>query len=169
MHMIRKTGSIYAAETAVIAGDVTFGEGCNVWHHCVIRGDVAPIRIGRRVNVQDGGLLHCKGGVTLEIADDVAIGHYGVVHCKRVGPRTLIGTRATVLDDCEIGADCLIAAGALLPPGMIVPDGSVVMGLPAKVVRPIRDDERTYIRYVIETYLTLARRHHEGDFPPYAG
>lgn len=167
MHRIRRVGSIAVAESAVIVGNVTFGEDCNVWHHCVIRGDVAPIRLGRRVNIQDGALLHCKQDVPLEIADDVAIAHHAVVHCRRVGPRTLIGTRATVLDDCEIGSDCLIAAGALLTPRTIVPDGSVVMGLPGRIVRPIRDEERAYVRYVVDRYLDLTRRHLAGEFAAY--
>lgn len=166
-HAIRRVGSIYAATSAVIVGDVTFGADCNVWHHCVIRGDVAPIRLGDRVNIQDGSLLHCKGGVPLEIADDVAVGHHAVVHCTRVGTRTLIGTRATILDDCEIGDDCLIAAGALLTPRTVIPDGSVVMGTPGRVVRPIRPEERDYIRYVIEVYQDLSRRHANGEFEPY--
>jgi carbonic anhydrase/acetyltransferase-like protein (isoleucine patch superfamily) len=73
-----------------------------------------------------------------------------------------------VLDDCEVGEDCLIAAGALLPPGTMVPSGSVVMGMPGKVVREIRDQERAYIRRVIDGYVALARRHADGEFPPVA-
>jgi gamma-carbonic anhydrase len=166
MHRIRKTGQIFLAESAIIQGDVTLGEDANVWHQCILRGDVAPIRVGKRVNIQDGALLHCKNDVTLEIADDVAIAHYAIVHCRRVGSRTLIGTRATVLDDCEIGEDCIVAAGAVVPPKTVVPDGSVVMGVPGRVVRPIRPDERDYLRYVVERYLELARRHAAGEFPP---
>lgn len=166
IHNMRQIGSVFVANSAVIVGDVELGDGCNVWHHCVIRGDVAPIRVGRRVNIQDGSLLHCNNLVTLEIADDVAVGHQAVVHCKRVGARTLVGTRATVLDDCEIGEDCLIAAGALVPPRTIVPDGSVVMGVPGKVIRPIRSAEREYVRYVVERYQDLAREHAAGKFPP---
>lgn len=168
MHEILRVGSIWAARTAVIVGDVTLGADCNVWHHCTLRGDVAPIRLGARVNVQDGSVLHCNLGVPLEIADDVAIGHMAVVHCKRVGTRTLIGTRATVLDDCEVGDDCLIAAGALVAPGTIVPAGSVVMGMPGKVVRPIRDAEREYIRRVVSGYIELAKRHAAGEYAAYA-
>lgn len=166
MHHIRQIGSVYIAESAIIVGDVCLGDDCNVWHHCVLRGDVAPIRVGRRSNIQDGALLHCKHDVTLDIGEDVAIAHHAIVHCTRVGARTLIGTRATVLDDCEIGEDCIIAAGALVPPRTIVPDGSVVMGMPGKVVRPIRPAERNYVRYVVERYLELSRRHVAGEFPP---
>jgi len=167
MHHIRQIGSVFIAESAIVIGDVQFGEDSNVWHYCVIRGDVAPIRLGRRVNIQDGSLLHCKHGVALEIADDVAIGHHAVVHCKRVGSRSLIATRATLLDDCEVGDDCIIAAGAVVPPRTIVPDGSVVMGVPGKVVRPIKPDEREYVRYVVNGYVQLSRRHAAGEFAPY--
>jgi carbonic anhydrase/acetyltransferase-like protein (isoleucine patch superfamily) len=169
MHTISRIGSYYAARTAVICGDVRLGTDCNIWHHTVIRGDVAPIRLGDRVNVQDGSVLHCKLNVPLEIASEVVIGHLACVHCTRVGSRTLIGTRATVLDDCVVGEDCLIAAGALLPPGMVVPDGSVVMGMPGKIVRPIRDEERAYIRRVIDGYVKLAQRHEAGDFKSHLG
>lgn len=167
LHRVRRIGHIWAAETAVIVGDVVLGADCNVWHQCVIRGDVAPIRVGERVNVQDGAILHCKHNVTLEIASDVAIAHQALVHCTRVGTRTLIGSRATLLDDCEIGDDCLIAAGAVLAPGTKVPSGSVVMGMPGKVVREIRDSERTYIQRVLQTYLDLSRRHEKEEFVAY--
>lgn len=169
MYAISRIGSIYAARTAVIVGDVALGIDCNIWHHAVVRGDVAAIRLGARVNVQDGAVLHCQLGVPLQIGDDVAIGHLAVVHGKSVGARTLVGTRATVLDDCEIGEDCLIAAGSLLPPGTVVPSGSLVVGTPAKVVRETRDEDRAYIRRVVETYLDLARRHAAGEFPFYNG
>jgi carbonic anhydrase/acetyltransferase-like protein (isoleucine patch superfamily) len=166
MYSIRQVGSVFVAESAIIVGDVTLGDDCNIWHYCVVRGDVAPIHVGKRVNIQDGALLHCKHEVTLEIADDVAIAHQAIVHCKRVGSRTLIGTRATVLDDCEIGEDCIIAAGAVVPPRTVVPDGSVVMGVPGKVVRPIKPEEREYVRYIVDCYLDLSRRHVAGEFPP---
>ncbi|MGQ9649927.1 MAG: gamma carbonic anhydrase family protein [Phycisphaerae bacterium] len=167
LHEIEQIGQVYVARSAIIVGDVTLGEGCNIWHHVVLRGDVAPIRLGKRVNVQDGSVLHCAHDVPLEIADDVAIGHLACVHCKRVGPHTLIATRATVLDDCEIGADCLIGAAAVVPPGTIIPDGSVALGIPAKVIRPIKDRDREYLLRVLTYYQDLARRHAEGEFKPF--
>jgi carbonic anhydrase/acetyltransferase-like protein (isoleucine patch superfamily) len=169
VHRMRRLGEFYAAESAVLVGEVRIGRDSSIWHHCVVRGDVAPIGLGERVNVQDGSVLHCRLGVPLEIGDEVVIGHQAVVHCRRVGPRSLIGIRATVLDDAEVGEDCLIAAGALLPPGTVVPDGSVVMGMPGKVVRPIREEERAYIRRVWSGYLELARRHAAGEFKPLEG
>jgi carbonic anhydrase/acetyltransferase-like protein (isoleucine patch superfamily) len=164
LHVIERIGRVYVACSAVIVGDVTLGDDCNIWHHAVLRGDVAPIRLGKRVNVQDGSVLHCNHEVPLEIADDVAIGHLACVHCRRVGPNTLIATRATVLDDSEIGQDCLIGAGAVVPPGTVIPDGSVTLGMPAKIIRPISDKDREYIRRIVSYYVDLARRHAEGEF-----
>ncbi len=166
MNGMRRIGSFYAAETAVILGDVTVGQDSSIWHGCVLRGDVAPIRVGARTNVQDGSVLHCKRGVILEVGDEVVIGHLAVVHCRRIGPRTLIGIRAAVLDDAEVGEDSIVAAGALVTPGTVVPPGSVVMGSPAKVARAIRPEERAYIRRVIDGYVDLARRHATGEFKP---
>jgi carbonic anhydrase/acetyltransferase-like protein (isoleucine patch superfamily) len=158
---------VYVADSAVIVGDVTIGPDSSIWPHTAIRGDVAPIRIGQRVNVQDAAVLHCDHNVPLDIADEVVIAHGAIVHCRRIGSRTLIGNRATVLDGCEIGCDCIIAAGAVVPPDTVVPDGSVVMGLPGKVVRELRDQERAYIRRVVDGYVELARQHVAGSFTPW--
>ena len=156
---------VYIAPTAYIGGEVTLGDSCTVMHHVVIRGDVSAIRIGARCNVQDGTIIHTNRGVALDIADEVGIGHKAVVHCRSVGPRTLIGIGSIVLDDCEIGADCIIAAGALLPPNTKIPDGKVVMGIPGKIARDIKPDERLYIREVIESYIHLGRLHAAGTYP----
>ena len=166
MQEMRRVGNFYAAGSAVIVGDVRIGADSSIWHGCVLRGDVAPIRIGERVNIQDGAVLHCRLGVPLEIGDEVVIGHRAVVHTKRVGRRCLIGIGAAVLDDSEVGEGCLIAAGAIVPPGSIIPPRSVVMGIPGKVVRPIKPEEEAYIDRVVKTYLDLARRHAAGEFPP---
>jgi len=156
---------VYIAPTAYVGGDVTLGDHCTVMHHVMIRGDIAPVRIGKRVNVQDGSVLHTRYGVPLEIADDVGIGHRAVVHCRRIGRRTLIGIGAIVLDDCEVGCECIIAAGALLPPRTVVPDGSVVMGGPGKVVRRCTEADLATIDHVLNSYIELGRRHAAGEFP----
>ncbi len=161
--------SVYIAPTAFVAGQVTLGDHCSVWHHVMIRGDVAAIRIGKRVNIQDGAIVHTETDVDLDIADEVAIGHRAVVHCRRVGRATLIGIGAIVLDRAEIGEGCIVAAGALVPPGMRVPDGKVVMGVPAKVVRETTEDERAYHRHVVERYVQLAEKHAGGMYPNAAG
>lgn len=159
--------NVYIAPTAYVGGEVTIGDDCTILHQVVIRGDVSAIRIGSKVNIQDGTVVHTKGGVPLDIADEVGIGHLAVVHCRRVGRLSLIGIHSTVLDDAEIGEGCIVAAGALVPPGMIVPDGKLVMGVPAKVARDVNDEERRYIRYVIDNYQKLGRRHAAGWYPNY--
>ena len=154
----------YRAPGAVVVGDVLMGARSSVWFGAVIRGDVAAVRIGRRVNVQDNCVIHCDTGVANEIADDVSIGHGAVVHGTRVGRGTLIGMKATVLGRSVIGAECLIAAGALVSPGMVVPDRSVVIGVPGKIVRPIKDDELAYLRWLTTHYLELAQRYESEGF-----
>lgn len=156
---------VYIAPTAYIGGDVTIGDDCTIMHHVVIRGDVSAIRIGARVNVQDGTIIHTKTGVPLDIADEVAIGHRAVVHCRRVGPRALIGIGSIVLDDAEIGESAIVGAGALVPPGMIVPAGQVAVGVPARVVRPVSERDREYTHFVVENYVRLGREHAAGRFP----
>ena len=168
MHTVSKIGSTYVARSAVIVGAVEMGDDCNVWHHAVLRGDLAPIRLGRRVNVQDGAILHCDAGVPLDIADDVAVAHRAIVHGRRVGSRTLIANGAIVLSNSDIGEDCIIAAGAVVPPRTTIPAGSIVMGVPAQIVRPANDKDHAYVRHVIESYLDLAVRHAAGEFEPYA-
>ena len=166
---VRLGRDVYIAPTSYLAGDLIVGNRCTIMHHVVIRADIAPIRIGARVNVQDGAILHTAFGVSLDIADEVSIGHRAVVHCRRVGTRSLVGIGAIVLDDVEIGAHCIIGAGAVVPPGMIVPDRKVVMGIPAKVVRDVTEVDLKIIDEAVENYLRLGRHHAAGEFPNIAG
>jgi carbonic anhydrase/acetyltransferase-like protein (isoleucine patch superfamily) len=156
---------VYIAPTSYVGGDVVIGDQSTVMHHVMIRGDIAPIRIGARVNVQDGAILHTSRGTPLDIADDVGIGHRAIVHCRRIGTRTLIGMGAILLDDCEIGSRCVVAAGTVLSPKTLVPDGSVVMGVPGKVVRGVTDGDLQAIDHVVQSYLALGRLHAAGRFP----
>ncbi len=153
------------APTAYVGGDVVIGDTSTIMHHVVVRGDIAPIRIGARVNIQDGSIVHTKYGVPLEIADDVGVGHRAIVHCRLVGSRTLIGMGAIVMDDCEIGSECLIAAGAILTPGTRIPNGSVVMGLPGKIVRRTTAADLEIIDHVVSSYVRIGRLHAAGRFP----
>lgn len=155
---------VYVAPTAVICGEVQLGDDCTVMHQVVIRGDVSAIRIGARCNVQDATVVHTKTGVPLDIADEVAIGHRAIVHGRRVGPRTLIGMGAILLDDSEVGAECVIAAGAVVPPGMMIPDRKVAMGVPARIVRDATAADAEYTEFVISNYLRLNRLHAAGMY-----
>lgn len=157
--------NVYIAPTSYVAGDVVLGDDVTIMHHVMIRGDIAPIRIGCRVNIQDGSVLHTPHGTPLDIGDDVGIGHRAVVHCRRIGSRTLIGIGAILLDDCEIGDRCLVAAGTVMIPKTIIPDGSVVMGFPGRIVRPVGERELQLIDDVVQSYLDLGRRHAANEFP----
>src|SRR5437868_2955210 len=129
--LFTKTAANYfLAHNATLTGDVTIGELASFWFNAVVRGDVAPVTIGRRVNVQDQAVIHCDTGVANVIEDDVTIGHGAIVHGAFVGQGSLIGMGATLLGRTRIGRDCLVAAGAVLSPGTEVPDGMVVMGVP---------------------------------------
>ncbi|MBX3395373.1 MAG: gamma carbonic anhydrase family protein [Phycisphaerae bacterium] len=157
--------NVYIAPTAYVGGAVTLGDHCTIMHHVCIRGDVSHIRIGSRVNVQDGTVIHTHGGVDLDIEDDVSIGHRAVIHCTRVMSGSLIGIGSIVLDGSIIGRNCLVAAGALVPPNTVVPEGKVLMGVPAKIVRDVTEQEREYMRYVTRNYMELGLRHARGDYP----
>lgn len=158
----------YRAHNSTIAGEVAIGAESSVWFNAVVRGDVAPITIGRRVNVQDNAVIHCDTGVPNIIEDDVVIGHGAIVHGKFVGRGSLVGMAATLLSRTIVGTECLIAAGAVVPPDLVVPDRHVVMGVPGKVVRPIKDEELAYIRWLTTHYVELAKKYLTGAFgePP---
>jgi carbonic anhydrase/acetyltransferase-like protein (isoleucine patch superfamily) len=155
-HFTRTPGNYFLAPTAMVVGDVQVAELCSFWFGAVVRGDVAPIRIGRGVNVQDNSVIHCDSGVENVIEDHVTIGHGAIVHGMRVGEGSLIGMGAKVLGKTRIGKKCLIAAGAVMSPGMEVPDGMVVMGIPAKIVRPVRESELAYMSWLTDHYIKLA-------------
>lgn len=156
---------VFIAPTAFVGGDVHLGDQVTIMHHVMIRGDIAAIRIGARTNIQDGSIVHTPFGVPLDIAEDVGVGHRAIVHCRSVGPRTLIGMGAILLDNCEIGSRCLIAAGAVLSPGTKIPDGHVVMGVPGKIVRETTETDLKAIDHVVNSYLTLGRKYATGVFP----
>ena len=160
----KTAGNFFFAPNAIVVGDVSIGELCSFWFGSVVRGDVAPIKIGRRVNVQDNAVIHCDTGVANIIEDDVTIGHGAIVHGAHVGRGSLVGMGSTILGQTKIGQECLIAAGAVVSPGMEVPERMVVMGVPAKIVRPVKDEELKYMRWLTEHYIELAQKYTNDGF-----
>ncbi|MEM1027493.1 MAG: gamma carbonic anhydrase family protein [Planctomycetota bacterium] len=158
--------SAYLADTARVTGEVTLGDGVSVWPSAVIRGDVAPVTLGAGTNVQDNATVHCDSGNPNVIGAHVTIGHNAVVHGQAVGDGTLIGMHATVLGRTVIGQRCLIAAGAVVPPGLEVPDDHVVMGVPGRVVRETKAEEKKYLAWLAAHYEQLAQRYHESPSDP---
>ncbi|HEY8388399.1 MAG TPA: gamma carbonic anhydrase family protein [Parasegetibacter sp.] len=130
--------SCFVAPNATIVGDVTMGDQCSIWFNAVIRGDVNFIKMGNKVNVQDGAVIHCtyqKNGTT--IGNNVSIGHNAIVHGCTVHDNVLIGMGAIVMDRAVIGSNSIIAAGAVVLEGTIVDEGSVYAGVPARKVKDI--------------------------------
>ncbi len=156
---------VFIASTAYVAGDVALGDQTVVMHQAVVRGDIAPIRIGARCNIQDGAIVHTAYDTPLDIGDEVSIGHRAVIHGRRVGSRTLIAIGAIVLDRCRVGTQCIIAAGTVVVPNCEIPDGSVVMGVPGRVVRTVTDKDLETIDEVIRNYIRLGQIHTAGRYP----
>jgi carbonic anhydrase/acetyltransferase-like protein (isoleucine patch superfamily) len=151
--------SVFIAHGAVILGDVHVGRDSSIWYNVVIRGDVHWIRIGERTNIQDLAMLHCTyKKYPLSIGNDVTIGHHAMLHGCTIEDAVLVGMNATVLDRAVVGHHSIIGAGSVVREGFAVPSGTLVAGVPAKVVRDLRDDEvskleqsaQNYINYVAE-------------------
>ena len=131
----------FLAENATIIGDVVMGDDCSVWFQAVVRGDVNFIRIGNKVNIQDGAVLHCTYQKTkVNLGNNVSIGHNAIVHGCTVHDNVLIGMGAIVMDNCEIGSNTIIAAGAVVTEGTKVPSGCIFAGVPAKKVKDISEE-----------------------------
>jgi len=131
----------FIAPNATIIGDVVMGNECSVWFSAVIRGDVNSIRIGNKVNIQDGAVLHCTYQKTkLNLGNNVSVGHNAIVHGCDVKDNVLIGMGAIIMDNCVIGSNSIIAAGSVLKEGTIVPSGCIYAGVPAKKVKDISEE-----------------------------
>jgi carbonic anhydrase/acetyltransferase-like protein (isoleucine patch superfamily) len=164
--MFHSIQDYYVADGAVVRGDVVLAAGVNLWFNVVVRGDLARITLGPRVNIQDGCILHTDTEQPQDVEEGVVVGHAAVLHGRRVGHDTLIGIGARLLSGCEIGEECLVAAGAVVTEGRRVPPRSVVMGVPGKVVRPITPEELERTRAINAHYLEMAQRYARGAYPP---
>ena len=143
----------FAAENATLTGDVTLGEDVGVWFGCVLRGDDAPLSVGRRSNIQDLTIIHADTGVRNSIGEEVTVGHRCVLHGAVVEDRCLIGMGAVLLGGSKIGAESIVAAGAVVKEGADIPPRSLVVGVPARVVREVTDSEVEMIRASAQGYV----------------
>ena len=132
----------YVAPTATLIGAVTVDAEASVWFGAVLRGDVAPVRVGPRSNVQDGCVLHGEADTPTILGADCTLGHGAIVHGARLGDRVLVGMGAVVLSRAVVGDDVIIGAGAVVPEDSTIPAGVLVLGVPGRVVRPLTADER---------------------------
>ena len=166
--MIRPFGGVhpqihptaFIEESAQVIGDVHIGEQSSVWFNAVLRGDVYFIRIGDRTNVQDGTVIHVSNGTDETILEDeVTVGHNVTLHGCHVERGCLIGIGAIVMDGVRVGEKSLVAAGSLLTPGTIIPPRSLVMGSPAKVKRPLTDEEVAGLDQYWKNYVEYTKKY----------
>lgn len=147
--------SAFIAEGAIVLGDVTVEEDVGIWYHATVRGDRAPVVIGKGSNVQDNCVVHVEAAYPVHIGENVTIGHSAVIHGCTIGDNSLIGMGAILMNGCVIGKNCIVGAGALVTQNTIIPDNSLVLGNPAKVKREVTTEEITAniknaVYYVVE-------------------
>ena len=147
-------------------GDVRLGAHASVWYQCVLRGDMAPIVIGERTNIQDLTLVHVDEGLPCTVGADVGVGHRCILHGCTIEDGCLIGMGSVLLNNVSVGSGSVIGAGAVVTEGMVIPPGSLVMGVPARIRGQVDDALRARIRFTVERYVELSRLHRDGTFPP---
>jgi carbonic anhydrase/acetyltransferase-like protein (isoleucine patch superfamily) len=150
--------NVFLAENATIIGDVEMGDDCSIWFNAVLRGDVNAIRIGNKVNIQDGSVLHTLYQKSVvEIGDNVSVGHNVTIHGAKIEDNVLIGIGATILDHAVIGSNSIIAANSLVLSGTIVEPNSVYAGVPAKKVKDIAPEQTSeMIHKIANNYMMYA-------------
>jgi len=147
---------VYIAKGAVVIGDVTLGDHSSVWYGAVVRGDINRIEIGEGTNIQDNAVVHLADDYPALLGRYVTVGHSAIVHACTVEDEVLIGMGATILDGAVIGAQSIVGANALVTQGTRIPPGSLVLGAPAKVVRPLSSEERAGLKLWADKYVANA-------------
>ena len=155
--------SCYIAESGTVIGDVVIGKDSSVWFSAVIRGDLEAIRIGENTNIQDNATIHCDASHVVSIGNNVSVGHNAVVHGATIGDNVLIGMNSTVLNGAVIGSGCIIGAGAMVPERMQIPDNSLVVGVPAKILKPTTPEQVDYVIRNANNYRALSKKYLEED------
>jgi len=158
--------SAYIDASAQVIGDVSIGDDSSVWPQAVIRGDIQRIRIGQRSNIQDGSILHvthdsdyAPGGFAVDIGDDVTVGHGVILHGCGIGDRCLVGMGSLVMDGAVLENDVMLAAGSLVTPGKVLTSGYLWVGRPARQSRELTSQERDYLAYAAQHYVSLKNRY----------
>ena len=162
--------STFIDETAVVIGNVTIGEDSSVWPTTVIRGDVNRITIGDRTSIQDGSVLHVNhdadynpGGDPLSVGSGVTVGHKVMLHGCTIEDRCLVGMSSTILDKVVVESNTIIGAGSLVSPGKVLEGGYLYVGVPARQVRELTDEELAYLDYAADFYAQLKSMHRVTD------
>ena len=148
---------VYVAPGATVVGDVHLGDEVSIWFGAVLRGDVERLTVGRGSNVQDNSVLHSDPGSPLLVGDRVTVGHGCILHGCQIGAGALIGMGSTILNDARIGRDCLVGANALVTEGKAFADGMLIVGSPARAIRPLTPEELARMAESPGRYVERAR------------
>ena len=159
--MENKKDSIVICPGAQVIGNVELGENVSVWHGAVIRGDTDSITIDDNSNVQDNCVIHCTKGYPVVMGKNVSIGHAAVVHGCRIDDNVLIGMNATVLNGAHISKNSIVGAGAVVSEGKDFPEGSLILGVPAKIVKQLSDEQIQHIQDNADNYVKLSKQYKE--------
>lgn len=167
--MIRSVGGVsprihpdaFVASSADVIGNVTIGKHSSVWYGAVLRGDINAIRIGERTNIQDSCVLHVRTDAPVILGSDITVGHGAIIHACNVADFCLIGMGAIVLDNARVKPYTLVAAGAVVLNDSEFPEGVLITGVPAKVARQLRPDERKMLEESARHYVEYAKMHRE--------
>lgn len=154
--------SAWVAPTAVVIGNVTLGEEVSVWYHATVRGDIAPISIGARSNVQDSTVVHVNSDAPVVVGHDVTIGHSAIVHGTTIGDFSMIGMGSIVMSYSRLGNHVVVAAGALVTERTEVEDGTVMVGVPAKPRSALDDKAQAHLDGIAGRYLRVHARHRQA-------
>lgn len=155
----------FVAPGAIVLGDVYLGEESSVWYNAVLRGDTDRIMIGSQTNIQDLSMIHADPGVPCTVGNRVTVGHRVILHGCTIEDDCLIGMGAIILNKVRVGRGSVIAAGAVVLEGVEIPPGSLVVGLPARVIRPVDESAARMLEHGWRHYVDQARRHRAGTFP----
>ena len=148
-------GQVLVAPGAALVGDVRLADDSSIWWGAILRGDLAPISVGARSNIQDGTVMHVADGTPCVVGEEVVVGHRAMLHACRVEDGCLIGMQATVLDGAVIGHGSVVGAGALVTQRTVIPPRSLVLGAPAQVVRTLSPDDEAFHRALAHKYVRL--------------
>lgn len=152
-----KGKAIFIADTARVIGNVRLGEDVSIWFGAVLRGDADSITIGSKSNIQDNAVVHVDPGYPTTIGDACIIGHGAIVHGATLSNNVLVGMRATIMNGANIGEFSIIGAGAVVPEGMQIPPYSLVLGIPAKIIKTIGEEQKVKIIKNAESYVALSK------------
>lgn len=162
-HQPRLGDGVFVGEYAAIIGDVVIGARSSIWYGTVVRGDVMPIRIGAETSIQDNSVVHVTSDVSgTDVGDRVTVGHRVILHACTIEDDCIIGMGSVILDRARVGRGSIIGAGAVVTPGTIIPPGSLALGAPARVKRPVTDEERAWIASSASHYVDLGRAYLAG-------